>query len=340
MRPNLFEFATSELSQDAFISWLLSWADPENKRMDLMLNECGQALIHEFLAKHGKHLELIKSVRVQKQHKHIDVLCVVNNDYYIIIEDKTTTSQQSGQLARYVDVLKKEGVANDKIIPIYFKIYDQSNYKEIENDRYRVFQRQDVLKIMGQFHGRTNNTVFCDYYERLQHIEDDVKKYADLSINDEWSDGAWTGLFMALKKELNDGECEWENVPNPSGGFMGFWWHFKPVPDSDVRLYVLLKCKLKYANLCINIKVPDKTKQAELREMWHNRIMQQNQSIPVDCQLNLKKPKRFGKGKNMTVAELDGDYRQFNEQGKLDIQATSIFLHKAEVILDEAAKAG
>jgi len=26
--PNLFRFATSELSQDAFICWLASWADP------------------------------------------------------------------------------------------------------------------------------------------------------------------------------------------------------------------------------------------------------------------------------------------------------------------------
>lgn len=25
--PNLFEFATSELSQDAFLCWLASWAD-------------------------------------------------------------------------------------------------------------------------------------------------------------------------------------------------------------------------------------------------------------------------------------------------------------------------
>ena len=27
MKPNLFSIATKELSQDAFITWLLQWAD-------------------------------------------------------------------------------------------------------------------------------------------------------------------------------------------------------------------------------------------------------------------------------------------------------------------------
>jgi hypothetical protein len=32
MAPNLFQFATKELSQDAFICWLLAWADENCKQ--------------------------------------------------------------------------------------------------------------------------------------------------------------------------------------------------------------------------------------------------------------------------------------------------------------------
>ena len=32
MKPNLFKYATSELSQDAFICWLLEWAKPQNRK--------------------------------------------------------------------------------------------------------------------------------------------------------------------------------------------------------------------------------------------------------------------------------------------------------------------
>ncbi len=32
--PNLFSYATSELSQDAFICWSLEWASPVNAEKD------------------------------------------------------------------------------------------------------------------------------------------------------------------------------------------------------------------------------------------------------------------------------------------------------------------
>ena len=31
MKPNLFEIATKELSQDGFLTWLIRYADPEAK---------------------------------------------------------------------------------------------------------------------------------------------------------------------------------------------------------------------------------------------------------------------------------------------------------------------
>nr|WP_260390277.1 hypothetical protein [Ornithobacterium rhinotracheale] len=30
-KPNLFQYATSELSQDAFLCWLIAWADAREK---------------------------------------------------------------------------------------------------------------------------------------------------------------------------------------------------------------------------------------------------------------------------------------------------------------------
>lgn len=38
-RPNLFTYATSELSQDAFICWLAAWADPKFKDADPALHQ-------------------------------------------------------------------------------------------------------------------------------------------------------------------------------------------------------------------------------------------------------------------------------------------------------------
>ncbi len=39
MKPNLFSLATKELSQDAFLAWLLQWADPKCRKCNPMLND-------------------------------------------------------------------------------------------------------------------------------------------------------------------------------------------------------------------------------------------------------------------------------------------------------------
>lgn len=42
--PNIFDFATSELSQDAFLCWLIAWADSSQIENDETLNNCACAL--------------------------------------------------------------------------------------------------------------------------------------------------------------------------------------------------------------------------------------------------------------------------------------------------------
>ena len=106
-KPNLFDYATSELSQDAFICWLLKWSNPEYIEVSKELHLCGTEIIKTFFNKHNVEFpQTIESVEVFKQNKNIDVLCIVNSIYPIIIEDKTTTVEHSDQLTRYFEDIK------------------------------------------------------------------------------------------------------------------------------------------------------------------------------------------------------------------------------------------
>ena len=42
LTPNIFDFATSELSQDALFCWLIQWADTKYKVVDKQLHKIGQ----------------------------------------------------------------------------------------------------------------------------------------------------------------------------------------------------------------------------------------------------------------------------------------------------------
>jgi hypothetical protein len=45
-QPNLFDFATRELSQDAFICWLASWANPAFKEQNETLHATATAFLN------------------------------------------------------------------------------------------------------------------------------------------------------------------------------------------------------------------------------------------------------------------------------------------------------
>ena len=97
-------------------------------------------------------------MEVETQDENIDVLCIVNNEFPIIIEDKTRTSNHGDQLAEYFSVIKnrKDEKGNlrykvEDIIPIYFKTYDQSCYKNVvDRNKYQPFTRADFLVILNK----------------------------------------------------------------------------------------------------------------------------------------------------------------------------------------------
>jgi hypothetical protein len=101
LKPNLFHFATKELSQDAVIAWLLQWASPSNKVHDAELHACGQAFLHALLKTSDVDFtEPIEKVEVGRQWKNIDVWAKINDTQLLIIEDKTNSGRHSEQLTR------------------------------------------------------------------------------------------------------------------------------------------------------------------------------------------------------------------------------------------------
>lgn len=64
MKPNIFDIATKELSQDAFITWLLMFADEGCKGEDEALNECAREFVTELIKSHYPNFdEKITSVK-------------------------------------------------------------------------------------------------------------------------------------------------------------------------------------------------------------------------------------------------------------------------------------
>ena len=73
--PNLFTYATKELSQDAMICWLLKWSEVQADKCGQALRGLGRAFAGALLGKHNQSLAgNIKRVEIHQQDHGIDVL--------------------------------------------------------------------------------------------------------------------------------------------------------------------------------------------------------------------------------------------------------------------------
>jgi hypothetical protein len=318
--PNIFQIATSELSQDAFIAWLASWAASELRVEDETLHATASAFVDRLLeignvAKPAKYSE----IKVERQYKKIDVLMLINGEIAIIIEDKTNTKDHSGQLERYRRIVAKAFPGYD-VAPIYLKTGDQCSYDSAEQAGYGCFLRTHFLEILeaGVRSGIRNN-VFSDFARYLRELENSVQGFRTIHPEN-WKRPQWKGFFIALKKQLGGGD--WDNRGHSGGGSLTFRWKC----SDDFYL------GLDRGALHFRIIVADEAQRAAKWSEWNQRLMQMNGTFGIKV-----KSSRPRLGNRMKVAVLDRDYRTVSE-GRLDLDATIETLRKAKALMDAALK--
>lgn len=319
MNPNIFKWASSELSQDAFICWLLSWANhPESKE----LCEISKLFIQKLT--NGEVIDFNK-IEVRKQIGNIDVLCIIDDCKVILIEDKVHTKNHGDQLERYLNNQLKN-YARENIFPVYFKTGDQSNYKAIEKIGYKLFLRKDFIEVLKfGIDSCINNEIFVDFYHHLTGIENSVQSFLNLPVKD-WHWDSWKGFYSQLQKELNDGE--WDYVPQMNGGFLGFWWYWgssKTIDNLEYQFYM----QLEHKKFCFKL-TPEKRENAEAtRSHFRNKLYSKAKEHQIDIYQN----GRIGQW--MTAAALSEPYLKEKENGFLDMNATLECIKKIQKMVDE-----
>ena len=327
--PCLFAYATSELSQDAFFAYLLAWSDDQyaSGRTEHVL---GRAFLAKMFALNGKTMPEKIAIKVYRQCDHMDIFCEINGkEYALIFEDKVSALEHGDQLNRYWETAKGYGYRDDAILGIYCKTHEMSYAPS--DSRYHVMDRQALLDMLGSTAGQAacqTNRVLCEFKSHLAQIDDLVNGYKQRPTGgrSDWDGLAWTGFFTALQKELHEGN--WNYVANASGGFMGFWWHWRDVDGGNVYL------QLEEGKACFKVEVGEVEKAQELKYGWNQKIIEAgkkvgNANVQVTC------PNRMRVGSYMTVAILERDYRHWDGD-RLNLEATVENLRTMEKILDEA----
>jgi len=313
-RPNIFEIATKELSQDAFITWLLKWADDSYKATDEDLHQCGKEFVSTLIKnQYPNFSESINKVEAGRQWKKIDVWAKVNDKYLIIIEDKINSRDHSEQLKRYKEFAEEKWNGNNKEKPIciYLKTGNEceANLKKIKDKKeYYIFDRKDFINLLNKF-GQIKNNIFVDFRDRMSQIDNLTNGYkvkiSDWKGKDSKCDEckyyAWQGLYKEIETKIeNEG---WGYMDNRSGGFLGF-------------ILARLKCGrdpifIQLEQETFVFKISTNPKDVELPEEEIKKIRKQVRN-EISSKLIEKakqkgyneiiKPSRYGEGVYMAIA--------------------------------------
>lgn len=245
LKNNLFEYATSELSQDAFICWLASYAHEEAEK-DAALNECARKMLEMFVPEfEGKKFKLLN---VERQVDNVDVLLTVECEekiYKIIVEDKTYTSEHDNQLNRYVEELAKKHEENAVIVRgVYYKTGFQSDLSSVKEAHYEIISREKMLNLMQQYADKTNNQIFISYFNYWNSKQKLVDTFKTLPVVD-WGWWAVYGFYDYLHTESDfldkhGFNSSYSYVSNRSGGFECL---YIPVKDKNKDLFIVAQSR-------------------------------------------------------------------------------------------------
>ena len=178
MKNNLFSFATSELSQDAFICWCLNWINYPNENLYSMAKDIFSNLLEE------ENIRNIK-VEIKRQFRKTDILVLLKdfNKAYII-EDKTYSSEHNEQIKKYKEDIetKKKELKIGIVKTVYFKTGfwfsdDDSVLADIK------INRKEFLDILNKYKGK--NPILDDYCEYFERVTKDEEKEKNYLINEE-----------------------------------------------------------------------------------------------------------------------------------------------------------
>lgn len=334
-QPNLFAFATSELSHDAFIAWLLSWADPTFE--DESMHSFSRFVLSDFFELTDKEMTGVQKVVVKTQYRNIDVLVLLTDKngqrWAVIVENKIHTREHSKQLERY-----RENIHNDEdlsditkphILGIYYKMWEQSDIRRVNESDFSHFGRRHMLKLLEERY-QTGTSDIVDHYEiYLKQMQENLDAYKTKKVKD-WTGTQWTGFYSRLKQDLNDGDFGY--VANPRGGFMGYWLGYQKIMDG-MSIYV----QSEHDKLCVKLNVKDKQLRQKAKWFWHRALIETAKQTDIE----IVKPKVMRVGTWFTIGVLkteeDEPWMALNKENKIDYDDSVIIIKKIIQIVNDVS---
>ena len=202
--PNIFNYAKKELSQDAFICWLLKWSENQYAQVNPKLHLVSKELISAFTGIRVADIS-IADLELSPQERKIDIVARFKNGtdaYVIAIEDKVRAFPGKDQLIKYFKMLDQ--LANGKKLKkIYFKSYaiskDEINAADIAG--FEVFDLKRILKVLTKVTA-VQSEILKSFIDHNSGVHNNLYAFDKKPIS-QWNIENYQGFCIALNDKLD-----------------------------------------------------------------------------------------------------------------------------------------
>ena len=247
---NIFEFATKELSQDAFLSWFIANCNEPGLEKDA----------YDFINKltYNKHNFKpgdIKEVQIKQQENNMDIIVdfwttidkEASSHYVMIIEDKTNSSAHSGQLKKYANEMNKwntdEPNYKERRHKIFYKANNFTDQDKDElskgnegypkNDHWKEFDIKQLYEFFSEVEYKQSE-ILNSYVEHINQIYNDLNISPIKKPISSWNFNNYTTFFSEeIEKEFKESSEFKQNYHSESWQYQGrlvsvaYYYHAK-----------------------------------------------------------------------------------------------------------------
>jgi hypothetical protein len=242
LKPNFFNYATNELSQDAFFCWLIEWSLEDYKNESNDLHKISMNFLKELVPEEFSNDFIVKTCCIHRQRKNTDFIIEINRSIIIHFEDKIKSNTSYKQLSKYKIELQKL-YKNHRIYHIYLKtdlVWEKERNLTSENG----YKPIDLFTVEKLLKGKSNSDIFNDYITNIQRRVLEYKNYKKISPK-KWNNNQWLGFIYDLSQQIKYFNFDKHYVGNDFW-FVFSWRKLNNFKDSHVSFELInKKCAIK-----------------------------------------------------------------------------------------------
>ncbi|MGL5192474.1 MAG: PD-(D/E)XK nuclease family protein, partial [Chroococcales cyanobacterium] len=268
------------------------------------------------------------------------ILLIINESIYIIIENKTFTSERKNQIEDYrqkvIKYFKDSGDVEKKLYAIYYKIENESTYNLInieKNINTACFLRDEIIKTFNFYSG--DDILINQYFEHTLNLEAARANFKNVDLRTAcFTKAEIIGYYDALdaafielknrRKIKKDIDYNWAY----KGGMKCclYCFYFTNVANfENYGFYIQLestafknKTSNKNLKLVIKLWIDEKSEDYSLQNLKKSFLILKNHFGD-----SVKPPARFKVGKWCTTAIIE-NYISLDEFGAVDLEKTAV----------------